>query len=80
MRAQLRDADFVRTLIEEVGLVPDLRSAQLYGASKKYTVGRYHCSRMVTGVGLWQNPLQLARALVHIGSGLGTHHEHGRRY
>ena len=69
--AQLSNASFVRQIVETVGLVPDLRARKLYGRAERFTVGKalnVTGRRFVSGVGMWQNPLQLAQALLHIGA------------
>jgi len=64
---------FVRSLVEEVGLTPDGRGAQLYGreAAKKMVQAPTSAARKK--VGLWQNPQQIAAALVHVGSRVAVH-------
>lgn len=72
--AELADAEFLATAIETVGLVPDFRAKQLYGPAAKHMVD--NCAKQTLStcwklrVGLWQNPRQLAEAMVHVGTRL----------
>lgn len=70
---QLGEVAFVRAIVERVGLTPDSRGAALYGdeAAKKMVVAPSRAARKK--VGLWQNPQQIAAALVHIGSRVEVH-------
>ena len=73
--ASLRDIDHVKRIIEEIGLVPDARGAWLYGSASRFQVNASGWG--ATRVGLWQDPLQISAALVHLarhsGGGLLPH-------
>ena len=77
--ATLLDVHSVQTIIEEIGLVPDPRGAWLYGSASRFMVKTSNpvgASR----VGLWQDPLQIASALVHLARSSGTRIPHIRLY
>ena len=76
--AQLTDIDFVASIISEVGLVPDPRGDWLYGNASSHMVcqpGTAGCDTFGRS-GLWQEPLQLSAALVHIASNAVIKHVH----
>ena len=65
---ELTSAPFLEGIINEVGLVPDPRRDWLYGAASAHMVcqpGTSGCASYGK-VGLWQEPLQISKALVHI--------------
>lgn len=70
--AQLADHAFMRAAVESVGLTPDARGSALYGNASHHMV-EVHGTAARKKVGLWQNPTQLAAALIHIGSHVPVH-------
>jgi hypothetical protein len=58
---QLGNSSFMREAIGAIGMVPDSRHDRLYGAAAKYMV---HSS--LPNAGLWQDPQQLAVALIEL--------------
>ena len=62
--ASLREIEHVKGIIEEIGLVPDHRGAWLYGSASRFQVNASGWG--ATRVGLWQDPLQISAALVHL--------------
>ena len=56
---------FLESAIATVGVVPDTREERLYGESAKHMVkGLYGSQHYKPNVGLWQEPQQLAAALI----------------
>jgi hypothetical protein len=76
--ASLRDVRHVKSIIEGIGLVPDARGAWLYGSASRFQVNASGWG--ATRVGLWQDPLQIAAALVHLARSSGTLIPHIRTY
>jgi len=70
--AQLSDHAFVQSLVERVGLTPDGRGSALYGKAAASIVP-VHGKSAKHKVGLWQNPMQIAAALIHVGSRVAVH-------
>lgn len=69
--AELVSAPFLEEVISAVGLVPDPRGAWLYGNASTRMVCQPSTSGCLTAsgrAGLWQEPKQLSKALVHIAS------------
>lgn len=62
--ASLLEIEHVKGIIEEIGLVPDHRGAWLYGSASRFQVNASGWG--ATRVGLWQDPLQISAALVHL--------------
>ena len=59
---QLHNLSFVTAVIGEVGVVPDSRGTRLYGDGARYMVPGHP----LPNVGLWQEPQQLAGALIAV--------------
>ena len=86
---ELRNVDVLRRILLQIGLVPDSRGATIYGGAADYMIRlnqRTNASlatiqtdwRNKYGaqtVGLWQDPLQIASALVFLGKSVNI-----RRY
>lgn len=68
--ADLANLTFMTAAVGAIGMVPDTRGKQLYGNDAKYMV---HAG--APSVGLWQEPRQLAAALISV-----AHRIHVRRY
>ena len=58
---QLGNVSFVHDLVGSVGMVPDTRRDRLWGDAWKYMV-----QSPIPNAGLWQDPKQLAGALIHL--------------
>ena len=70
--AQLAEHAFVQSVVEQVGLTPDGRGSALYGNASSKMV-EVHGKSAQKKVGLWQNPTQIAGALIHVGSRVAVH-------
>ena len=68
--AALTNISRLATVIAEIGVVPDSRGQHLYGAGAKQMV---RSPGGVPNVGLWQEPLQLAAALIEVATSRTVH-------
>lgn len=65
---ELGDRDFLVSMVGMVGLKPDQRAETLYGNFSSKMATWVHGKSARDKVGLWQNPVQLAEAMIHVGS------------
>ena len=65
--AELGSVDFMKSVVMQIGLKPDGRAERLYGNASASMV-QVHGKSARGKVGLWQSPVQIAEALIHIGS------------
>jgi len=59
---ELASQQYVQSLIEKVGLAGDVRGARIYGDDKRLM------RRVGSHTGLWQDPRQISRAMMALGS------------
>jgi hypothetical protein len=70
--AELAQLDYLVGVVQAVGLTPDNRGRALYGNASRYQVEAPSRAARLK-VGLWQNPTQIAGALIHVGSRVAVH-------
>ena len=66
--AQLANVSFLVSAVETTGLKYDRRGPALYGASASFMLVANARKTWAPSTGLWQEPTQFARALLHLGS------------
>jgi hypothetical protein len=66
--AELASESYVQSLVLQVGLHPDGRGSSLYGSNASQSIVSVHGKSARGKVGWWQSPVQLAAALIHVGS------------